>query len=203
MIILIEGLLGPNNLGSGKTLMMIRYILKDYNKGKPIFSNINLYHIKYKPLNMEDLINPEMNEYIKNATIGIDEITLFMDCRKSIKNSFLSYVFLQSRKRHTNFYVTTQDHTMVDFRLINYVAIWVIAEIIYDKNNEPLKDYRRFTVMDIRNKYNPFTNSFILNITPYYKFYDTDEILLPIMPEKKIVKKSLFGEKNARPKGYY
>jgi hypothetical protein len=186
MIVLIEGLVGPNNLGSGKTLMMIRYLLKDYKKHKNIFSNIKLHHISYKPLIMEDLLNPEMNQYIKNATIGIDELTLFMDCRKAIKNSFLSYVFLQSRKRHVNFYCTTQDHTMLDFRFVRYVSIFVFAQIIYDEQQEPIKDYRRFTIIDTRNPYRIKKDSFIINITPYYKFYDTDEILLPIMSNSNV-----------------
>lgn len=168
--------------------MMIRYLLKDYTKHKNIFCNIHIKNIPYQQLFIEDLLDPEKNEYIKNATIGIDEITLFMDCRSSIKNKFLSYVFLQSRKRHTNFYCTTQDDSMVDFRLTRFVRIFVFARVIYDKYNEPLKDYRQFDIIDIRNRYNIKRNNIILDVRPYFKYYDTDEILRPIMKENKHVR---------------
>lgn len=189
MIVLIEGILGATNLGSGKTLYMIRNLVNDYKSGKPIYCNININHIKYEQLFVEDFLDDTKTELFKNVTIGIDEITLFMDCRHSMQNTFMSYMFLQSRKRKLNFYLTTQDINMLDNRLIPYIAIHVTTEVIFDEYNNPLKDFRKVTVTDLRNRYKITENSFIMNITPWYSYYDTDEIVKSLYRSKTNVKK--------------
>jgi hypothetical protein len=78
---------------------------------------------------------------------------------------------------------------MLDGRLLPYVAIHVTTELIFDYNNKPLKEYRKVTVEDLRNRYNVITNSFIMNITQWFKYYDTDEIVKPLYRSKLNVKK--------------
>lgn len=187
MIILIEGVSGAENLGSGKTLYLIRNLVTDYLNGRKIFCNIKINGIEYTQFFIEDCLDEEKTDLFRNATIGIDEITMFMDCRHSMQNTFLSYIFLQSRKRHLDFYLTTQDYTMLDGRLLPYIAIHVILELIFDENNNPIKDYRKVTVIDLRNRLNIISNSFIMEITQWFKYYDTDEIV-----------KSLYRGKNAK-----
>jgi len=183
---LIEGIVGATNLGSGKTLYLIRNLVEDYRKGKKIYCNININNIEYEQLFIEDFLDETKTDVFKNATVGIDEITLFMDCRHSMQNTFMSYMFLQSRKRKLNFYLTTQDYTMLDSRLLPYVAIHVTTECIFDKYNNPLKDYRKVTVTDLRNRLKVTENSFIMNITNWFKYYDTNEIVKPLYRSKKI-----------------
>lgn len=185
MIVLIEGIIGSTNLGSGKTLYLIRNLVEDYRRGKKIYCNININNIEYEQLFLEDFLDETKTDMFKNATVGIDEITLFMDCRHSMQNTFMSYMFLQSRKRKLNFYLTTQDYTMLDNRLLPYVAIHVTTECIFDKYNNPLKDYRKVTVTDLRNRLMVTENSFIMNITNWYKYYDTNEIVKPINRRKQ------------------
>ena len=168
---------------------MISNLVNDFKLGKKIFCNININHIDYEELHIEDFTDESKTDLFRNATIGIDEITLFMDCRHSMQNTFMSYMFLQSRKRRLNFYLTTQDYTMLDNRLLPYIAIHVTTECIFDKNNQPLKNYRKITITDLRNRMNITENSFIMNITPWYKFYDTDEIVKSIYGVKKNAKK--------------
>jgi hypothetical protein len=188
MIVLIEGICGAENLGSGKTLYLIRNLVTDFNNGRKIFCNIRINGIEYQQLFIEDFLDETKTDYFKNATVGIDEITLFMDCRHSMQNTFLSYIFLQSRKRHLDFYLTTQDYTMLDGRLLPYITVHVIMELIFDSNNKPLKDYRLVTVINMKNRKNITENSFIINITPWFKHYDTDEIVKPLYRSKQIVR---------------
>lgn len=188
MIILIEGVSGAENLGSGKTLYLIRNLVTDYLNGRKIFCNIKINGIEYAQFFIEDCLDETKTDLFRNATIGIDEITMFMDCRHSMQNTFLSYIFLQSRKRHLDFYLTTQDYTMLDGRLLPYIAIHVILEIIFDENNNPIKDYRKVTVIDLRNRLNIISNSFIMEITQWFKYYDTDEIVKSLYRSKNVKK---------------
>jgi hypothetical protein len=185
MIVLIEGIVGATNLGSGKTLYLIRNLVEDFRLGKKIFCNIKINGIEYEQLFLEDFLDDTKTDLFKNATVGIDEITLFMDCRHSMQNTFMSYMFLQSRKRKLNFYLTTQDYTMLDNRLLPYIAIHVTTECIFDKFNNPLKNYRLITVTDMRNRLKVTENSFIMNIKQWFKYYDTDEIVKPLYRGKK------------------
>jgi len=184
MIVLIEGISGAENLGSGKTLYLIRNLVKDFYNGRKIFCNINIHGIEYNQLFIEDFLDDTKTEMFKNATVGIDEITLFMDCRHSMQNTFLSYIFLQSRKRHLDFYLTTQDYTMLDGRLLPYISIHVIMELIFDINNNPIKEYRKVTLINMKNRRNITENSFLIDITKWFKYYDTDEIVKPLYRSK-------------------
>ncbi len=189
MIVLIEGISGAENLGSGKTLYLIRNLVTDYLNGRKIICNIRINGIEYQQLFIEDFLDETKTDLFRNATIGIDEITMFMDCRHSMQNTFLSYIFLQSRKRHLDFYLTTQDYTMLDGRLLPYIAIHVIVELIFDENNNPIKNYRKVNVIDFRNRMNITESSFIMEISQWFKYYDTDEIVKPLYRGKNGTKK--------------
>jgi len=187
MIIGIEG-----DLGSGKTVGMVRYLYKDFKDlGNSIKSNM-------KGLKFGDLLDileiMQINEQTKikdmnvkkmpnlnNVSIGIDEITVFMDCRRSQSkmNLLISYFILQTRKRNVQLYYTTQDFSMTDLRLQKYTKIMVLCDFIYDENEEQIDNWRHYTVIDIRNKYRPKISRFNMNISKYYDIYDTDEVILP------------------------
>ena len=103
MIIGIEGF-----LGDGKTIYMVRCLLKDYLNGRKIYANFKLNNIKYEKLNIQDFLDSTNSEKFHNCTIGIDEITLFMDCRRSSRkeNIAISTLLRQSRKRSLDIYYT-------------------------------------------------------------------------------------------------
>jgi len=181
MIVGIEG-----GLGSGKTLLMVRYLVKDSLQDKPIFANFGLKRIKYNPLDIMDILKMDKEEVnLTNMSIAIDEITVFADCRASMSkmNKLISYFILQTRKRNVTFYYTTQDITMVDKRLEHHTDIRVCAEKIYHKNKKKetveLENYRKYMIIDLRNHRKPIWNTFVLDISKYFNFYDTDEIILP------------------------
>lgn len=187
MIIGIEG-----DLGTGKTIMMVRYLHKDFiNLKHRIMSNM-------QGLQFGEIINiPEIMQFDKktktkdidvkkmpnlnNVSIGIDEITVFMDCRRSMSkmNLLLSYFILQTRKRNVHLYYTTQDTDMVDNRLFKYTNMFVFCEYIYDEEGDVIDDWRNYFIVDRRKKRKWQTSSFNMNISKYYDLYDTKEVILP------------------------
>jgi len=177
MIIGIEG-----GLGSGKTLLVVRYLLKDYFNKQAIYANFGLKKIKYTKLNVMDILELDKEGFnLNDLSVAIDEITVFADCRTSMKkmNRFLSYFILQTRKRNVTMYYTTQDINMVDLRLANHTDIRVLAEKIEKPEGGYYEDYRRYTIYDLRDLRHFRWKQFTLNITKYYKYYDTYEVILP------------------------
>ena len=177
MIIGIEG-----GLGSGKTLLMTRYLVKDCLDGHKIFTNYGLKQIEYERIDLTKILDMHKNEFnLSDCSLGIDEITVFADCRKSGSrmNRVISYFILQSRKRNVDIYFTTQNLNMVDFRLINYMDFQVLCSKVYDKEGEEVQEYRKYSIFDLRDCRNVKIEKFILDITKYYPFYDTNEVILP------------------------
>lgn len=157
--------------------MLVRYLLKDFRSDRPVYANFGL-NFKYTSLDVLSIMEMEKNkDTLDKCTIGIDEMTVFLDCRRSSSkmNRLISYFVLQSRKRDTNLYYTSQDLSMIDLRLYNHTDI-----IVYCEKLDPDQDhYRKYTVFDLRNRRKPTINRFVMGIEPYYKYYDTNEIILP------------------------
>jgi len=177
MIIGIEG-----GLGSGKTLLMVRYLFKDAEKDYNIYSNFSLKGIKHKPLDVMEILKLDKDDtHLDDVSIGIDEITVFMDCRTSMSkaNRILSYFILQTRKRNVTLYYTTQDITMVDKRLEKYTDIRIVADKIYKEDGEAIENLRKYTIFDLRDRRNFKMVKFVLDITKYYDYYNTNQVILP------------------------
>lgn len=184
MLIGIEGF-----LGDGKTVYMVRCLKIDYNNGRKIFANFKLHKIKYTYFDINEFLMNTDYDSLRNATIGIDEITTMMDCRLSVSKSNIAfgYLVLQSRKRNLDIYYTTQDIGLVDYkRLIKYTQIFVICNRVYIKkqlDNDKyelveVEDYRNYTVVDERMRKENVV-SYNIDITKYYDDYDTEEIIRP------------------------
>lgn len=110
-----------------------------------------------------------------------------MDCRlpRTKHGLLMGYMVLQSRKRHVDIYYTTQDFDLVDYkRLVKYTSVIVYCQKVFVKNRfgefEEVENWRNFTIIDLRKK-NDNVVSFNLNIEPFYKYYDTDYIIEPIL----------------------
>jgi hypothetical protein len=117
-----------------------------------------------------------------------------MDCRlgSSKQNLLMGYLVLQSRKRNLDIYYTTQNLDLVDYkRLVKYTNLIVFAQELYIKNQdgiiESVKDWRNYTIIDMR-KYTENVTQFNMNIKPYYNYYDTNQIIEPIIKWKKETK---------------
>jgi hypothetical protein len=184
MLIGIEG-----GLGSGKTIDLTRYLIKDKMNGFSILANYPLYDIPFTFIEFDDLLDFANNSMtLRNKTIGIDEITVYIDCRCSgtKRNRLFSYLVLQSRKRNTNIYYTTQNFSMCERRLIEHTQIKVVCEKIFDNYGNEIDDIRKITTIDIRNPNDIKVNSFLLDISKYYPYFDTDTIIVPPTTKLKI-----------------
>lgn len=191
MLIGIEG-----NIGSGKTVYAVRCAKLDSDRGLKIVTNLTLQNIPYETFDIEKFLNNEESEKLKNATVILDEITVYMDCRlgSSKQNLLMGYLVLQSRKRGLNIIYTTQNLDLVDYkRLVKYTNIVVYAQPVYITDNDgkikELEHYRHYTIVDLR-KYRDNITQIHLKISPYYKYYDTDQIIEPLQLKSKNVKKA-------------
>lgn len=182
MLIGIEG-----ELGGGKTLLLVKYLLDESKNKRNILTNLKLVNIPYKELDVIELLDG--NTELNNIVIGIDELTVYVDCRMSSSkaNLFFSYLVLQSRKRNTDIYYTTQNLDYIDKRIIEHTSITVLCEKIFDGKNQELDGFRRYSFFDLRNSFKPKMIEKILDIRPYYSYYDTNQIISPIF--KKTNKK--------------
>ena len=169
MIVGIEG-----GLGSGKTLIMSRYLHKDRVKyHRDVFANYNL-HFDHKKLNIKDMLDKKVS--LMDVSVGIDELTLFADCRSSMgeMNKLMSYFILQTRKRNVCLYFTTQDFSMVDKRIMHHTFVRIFCSKVKGDDN-----FRSFEIIDIRDSLFSPPQVFIMDIRPYFELFDTNEIIEP------------------------
>lgn len=191
MLIGIEG-----GLGSGKTIKLVQYLKEEHRCGKHIMCNIGLTNIPYEQVDIHKLL--EYNDTavsLNNLVLGIDELTVFADCRTSgggKSNRIFSYLVLQSRKRSVDIYYTTQDIEMIDWRVVAHTSIFVYAEKLFikdfpslrgkvdvDPEDDSIMGIRRYIIKDRRNPRHIRIKRFFQDITPFYDLYDTDEIVVP------------------------
>jgi hypothetical protein len=80
----------------------------------------------------------------------------------------------------------------VDLRLIRYTSIFVIAQRLYREDKEgkshEIETHRQYTIIDTRQRQQN-TTYLILDIRPFFKYYDTDEIIESIYETKPNNKK--------------
>lgn len=178
MIIGIEG-----GIGSGKTILMTRYLYKDFKRKKAIYSNYGL-KFKHEIIDMSKILEMHDNKFnLRDCSLGIDEITVFADCRRSGSklNRLISYFILQSRKRSVDIYFTTQNLQMIDFRLLDYMDFQILAKKVKDKKTgKEVQGYAQYQVFDIRDVNNIKRTKFIMKLDKYYPLYDTMEVILPL-----------------------
>ena len=192
MIVGIKGV-----LGSGKTLMLTRYVVKAYKQGKKIISNYHLKGIPYTKLDIVDLYlnHPEL----KDIFIAGDELYTFMDCRLSMKrrNVIESYFILQTRKKNVDLFFTAQSFSTVDVRLLRFIDIQIKMKKIWlvdDKGNKTAHPYLFLAeFIDYRDIDNIQTKSMILDGRKWFNYYDTNEVIYPpddyLYTEKEIKEK--------------
>ena len=62
---------------------------------------------------------------------------------------------------------------MMDKRILRHTHLFITAD---DTNNDIFKKY---CIIDARKRKHKI-NEFVLNIEPFYKFYDTNEVIMPL-----------------------
>jgi len=162
----IIGIIGDR--GSGKTCFMTRLLLQDYNNGRKIITNywVDFPHTK---MSFEDLAN--LPTHINGSTIALDEIHVAVDSRESMSsiNKQLTKLATQLRKRNIILYYTTQRFNLIDKRLRDQTDYLVRMSPASD-GIFIASTYNRWTLDK------PLTNK-RFDGKPFYKYYDTTEVI--------------------------
>ena len=162
--------------GSGKTLFMTILLYQEYLKGKKIFTNYKI-HFPHEIIDVNKMV--ELDIELKNSAIGLDELHMICDARRSGKkqNILMSYFILQSRHRSVNFYYTTQFDRQVDARIRENTDINMVCENLYiDTDGDGLNDLFRIMVQDRRFRPIKFKQKLIYG-QPFFRMYDSDYIV--------------------------
>lgn len=181
-------------LGSGKTLSMIRDMYKDKKRNKKVITNLVT---KFSSTNLsskffEDFSKDKTGELF-NCTIAIDELHIFLDSRRSTskRNTATSYFILQTRKREVMLRGTSQFFCQIDVRLRNVTDYLTECKAFIKKGNNfikvtPLKQLNGLSKEEQNNlwienktydRIGHIINHSMFKAKPYYKLYDTNQII--------------------------
>ena len=158
--------------GNGKSLTMtalgVEYHLTD---GLNIFSNYDLYDVDYIPVSFKDLASfPEWLHdgvvLIDESHIGADAYAFFTQQTKDI-TKFMT----QTRKRHLTILMTTQIFTQMAKRLR------LLTDYIIECQRTNIEGVIRLDIYDKDNAYEHM-NGFFLDGRPYFKHYDTEQLIM-------------------------
>ena len=122
------GIFGLN--GSGKSTLTALIGLIAFRNGRNIFTN---FHLNFPPSDIAkvEIINPlELLEFqLNNCCLLLDEIETFIDSRINPNaNRYVSYFWIQARKRKVDIVCNSQLGRMVDCRAIMTLDAVYIAE---------------------------------------------------------------------------
>jgi len=104
-------------------------------------------------------------------------MTVYLDARSSMGNRALSYFILQTRKRNVCLYYTTQRIAMIDRRLREHTMVLVECK-------DTGKPNHRFIIVHDFRKGNVAPTCFSFAIQNYFKYYDTNEVVSPVVKKR-------------------
>lgn len=171
---MIIGYIG--NIGSGKTLSMVKRAYEQYKRGKKIYANFKL-NFPYEPLTMDKLMDMKNdNTDLKDSCVLIDEAHIYLDSRRSASkvNVVLSYFVLQSRKKSCDIYFTTQFIGQVDKRLRDPAHIYVLCKTRQINSTTHIT----LNILELRKVEGNETKLKAFVSNPYFELYDTNEIVV-------------------------
>jgi hypothetical protein len=192
--------------GSGKTAFITSLMVNEYNENnRLILSNYTLFNIPFIKIDLpsillliksDELINeykikgvtipiakqyeeimgkaPQSNnDYLNDSIILLDEVHIYFDAYDFLKkeNRVISAFASQLRKRNTLLLATTQYLLKVSIRLRKE------SKFIFDLS----KHDKLFTcdIKKIDGYYTDYLSTVTLDLRPYFKFYDTHELITP------------------------
>ena len=168
MLIMITG-----GLGTGKSLFLT--IIATHTK-KKVISNFKL-HTKYEKFDMHKF----MEGKYEDAVILLDEVYQYIDSRNSMKdmNRFFSYVLFQSRKKDLQIYIASQLARSIDVRYRALTDIRIKCSksregFQYTLFNPNMPNESRVALLPLQ------------NCAPYFKLYDTNEIIMETEHQNKM-----------------
>lgn len=174
--------LGPQ--GSGKTLFITKHLVDNYNPERKVYSNYSLFGFPYERITFDNDIEvkkgaidilkklEEDENFFNNAIMLLDEIHLYFDSRDFMKNNVrgIQTFFSQLRKRKILLLGTTQYILNLDIRIRRQ------ALAVFEMEN--IKDgVFKADLHKIDGYFTEFIRSDLFNLSNYYKYYDTNEII--------------------------
>jgi hypothetical protein len=179
---MIVGIVGDR--GSGKTLLQVFFLHKDFQANRQIYSNFHL-KFKYTLLDLKILLEHiKVKAQLYNATLAIDEIHVFFEARRSMskKNIVGSYLTTQSRKRSLDIYYTTQYFYQVDKRIRDNTDYLIRAQKIDDDFYHYILYKKSISITLEAGDYEKINEFFLRgrNAKKYYELYDTEEIIMDL-----------------------
>lgn len=169
------------NRGGGKTLLMTAMAVDEFHKTKRmIFSNYTLYGIKYTYMPFEEMI--ANLETLHNCWLLIDEAHVGIDSYDFLSKSTqkVTQFVTQIRKRQITMLITTQRFGTIAKRFrqqVDYI-VWC--------NRTSMKGVSKYTMYDYENKTeNTVLWEKVLDLRGYFKYYNTNELVLIKEKENK------------------
>lgn len=186
---MIAGYIG--NLGSGKTLSMVRELVKLSKRGYTIYSNFEL-SFQHEPLDFDELfIMAQEQTPMDNVVIAIDEIHILLDSRSGMANTnkVVTFWLNQTRKMNVKLFYTTQHLHQIDKRLRSATNFFVFCDGFHITKNgtEYFICYNEITDGDYYQKDMYIGNDF-------FKYYDTRQVI-KFVNRKELKKKAREHEK--------
>lgn len=165
--------------GAGKTLSMVKDGYQYHLNGWEVYRNFKCSFGKY--MGEDKILKLNKKSKIKNCVIMMDELQIFFDARRSMKeeNVTFSNFIQQIRKRNIVLLGTTQYSNTIDLRLRqhtdiiaypNFIEKYPICEVIYmDMTTAEDELYGQIA--------EPITQKVIYNPLTVYSMFDTEEMI--------------------------
>ena len=175
MIVLYKG-----RRGCGKTLTMVKVGLLYYLKGYRVLRNFECSF--GENISDEEILNLNKNSNIFNCILMMDEVQIFFDARRSMRNQNLNFSnFIQQvRKRNIILLGTTQFANTVDLRFRqhtdivaypNFIKSLDVCEVVY-------VDMTSIEDILIQGIKEPQHIKMVYDAKPVYKLYKTEEMIV-------------------------
>jgi len=157
--------------GGGKTVTLTALGKMLQARGLTIFANFTLYDTDYQHIEFNDIV--DFPEYLHDGVILIDEAHIGTDAyaffTKRVKE--ITKFATQTRKRKLIFIFATQVFTQTAKRLRDLTNY-----IIYCQTTD-FSDIFELRVHDRGTENQGYIKTLYLHGEPFYKYYDTDEII--------------------------
>ena len=165
----IIALIGDRGGGKTVTMTALGKMLKE--QGLTIFANYTLHDTDYQHIEFNDIV--DFPEYLHDGVILIDEAHIGTDAyaffAKRVKE--ITKFATQTRKRKLIFIFATQVFTQTAKRLRNLTNYIVYCKTTDFQNIFELRLHNR----EVENQ--GYIKTLYLHGEPFYKYYDTDEII--------------------------
>ena len=149
--------------GDGKTLLITKLTMDNYDGTRPIFSNYALYKVPYTKITLESLLDMLDNDShaLDNSIVLLDEIHIYLDSLDFMRsnNRRLQKFFSQLRKRNILLFATTQYIMNVDVRIRRQCMNVFEMEHIY-------KDLFKVTTLKIDGYFTKEISSYNIVLNP-------------------------------------